>query len=427
MPAVRLRYGESGLLADLPASPGFAGVLSAREPPALPDPAAEVARLLEHPQGTPPLEQLARGRRDACIVVSDQTRPVPHHQLLPPIVEVLLRAGIPRAGIRILVAKGIHGPSTPEEHAALLSSELARRFQVIDHRASAEEELVEVGSLSQGVPLRINRIYAQADLKILTGLIEPHMWAGYSGGRKSILPGITGLDTVRVLHGPAMIAHARTTSGQLRGNPFHSAALEALELAGADFLVNLTVDRRHRATAIFAGHAVHAHQAGCDFLARHCVRHVERPLDFLLTTNGGAPLDCSLYQAVKGMTGATPALRPGGEILIACRCPEGLGSAAYQQVLGMVDEPRAFLERLHRGEFFLPDQWCAQETLQVALRHPVHIFSEGLQGAQVAALGLQAVSSVEQGLQALLARHGRAARWAVVPDGPGVVLRCGGP
>ncbi len=425
MPRVALKVGLGELTVDLPDSQGFQGVLRADEPPPLPDSASQASLSLAEPCTGPPLCELARGCRSACIVVSDATRPVPNPVLLAPILAALLAAGLPRESITLLIATGMHEPSTQAQRERLLGTEIARSFAVFDHCARDEQGLVEVGTLAGDVPLRIDRRYASADLKILTGLIEPHMWAGYSGGRKSILPGIASLETLRTLHGPAMVAHPRTRSGLLEGNPFHEAALEALALAGADFLVNVTVDRQRHVTGIFAGDPVRAHLEGCRFLAEHCRCTVPEPLDFVLTTNGGLPLDCNLYQASKGITGAETIVRPGGTILLAAACGDGLGSAAFRAVVERIDEPGVFLARLHRGELFMPDQWCAQAILQVAQGREVWVRSAGVSATDVAPLGLRWVAELEGALASLLERYGADARWAVVPDGPWVVLEPG--
>lgn len=423
---VVLKYGTRGLPVEIEPTPGFQGVITPSEPDPLADPAGAVARSLARPIRSRPLAEIARGRGSACVVISDITRPVPNPVLLGPILRTLEEAGVPRERILILVATGMHRPSTPEERERLVGREVLERYQVVDHRSRAAEDLVEVGRLDGDVPVWINRRYVEAECKVLTGFIEPHMWAGYSGGRKSLLPGISGLETLQHMHGPEMVAHPGTVYGKLDGNPFHEAGLRVLGMVGADFVVNVTLDTSKRVTGVFSGDPVEAHREGCSFLARHCVREVDGPLDFIVTTNAGAPLDCNLYQTVKGMTGAAPVVKPGGDILIASRCPEGAGSAEYRRILEMVDTPRAFLDRLMRREFFVPDQWCAQETYQVVVERNVWIHTEGLAPEELERFHLRPVADVAQGIRDLLARHGPHARWAVVPDGPMVILRLAG-
>ena len=269
-------------------------------------------------------------------------------------------------------------------------------------------------------------MYVESDLKILTGFIEPHMWAGYSGGRKSLLPGISSVDTLQYMHGPEMVAHAKTVYGQLDGNPFHEAGLQVMEMAGADFITNVTLNTRKEVTGVFSGHPVQAHRQGCDFLSEHCVRELDAPLDFIVTSNAGAPLDCNLYQTVKGITGAATAVKIGGDILIASQCMEGAGSPEYREILDMVDSPRAFLNRVMQKEFFIPDQWCAQETYQVVKDRRVWIYTEGFSAEELERYHFRPVADVAAGIRGLLDKHGPEARWAIVPDGPMVILRTAG-
>ncbi len=282
--------------------------------------------------------------------------------------------------------------------------------------------MVEVGRIGGRVPALVNRRYVEAELKILTGFIEPHMWAGYSGGRKAILPGISSIETLQHMHGPEMVAHPGCEYGQLEGNPFHEAGLEVMAMAGADFVVNVTLDTSKRITGLFSGDPVEAHLAGCRFLARHCVRELSAPLDFIVTTNAGAPLDCNLYQTVKGITGAATVVKRGGDVVIASRCAEGAGSPEYRKILEMADSPAGFLARLMKKEFFIPDQWCAQETYQVIAERNVWIRSDGIGADELRRYHFRPAPDVEACIRRLLEKHGAHARWAVVPDGPMLIL-----
>jgi nickel-dependent lactate racemase len=225
------------------------------------------------------------------------------------------------------------------------------------------------------------------------------------------------------MHGPEMIAHPMTEYGQLEGNLFHEAGLRIIEQAGCDFIVNVTLNRKREITGIFSGHPVKAHLRGCAFLEPHCLATLDGPLDFVVTTNAGEPLDCNLYQTVKGMTGAAAVVKPKGDIVIASRCGQGIGSPEYEQLLEMADSPRSFVCRLLQKEFFLPDQWCAQEMYQVLLEKDIWIYTEGVPPERIRRYHLRPVSSLPACIETLLGKHGRDARWAVVPDGPMVILR----
>ncbi len=420
---VHLKYGEKGLAVEFNETANFVGVLYPLETEALSNPADAVHQALARPVASEPLQILAKGRKDAVIVISDVTRPVPNPLLLPVIIEHLTAAGIPADKITILIATGIHRPNEGEELERLVGKEIASSFRVINHFSKNQEDMALVGEIGDGVPALVNKHYLAADLKILTGFIEPHMWAGFSGGRKSILPGISSVKTLEFMHGPEMVAHPQTRYGVLEGNPFHEAGLAIMEQAGADFIVNVTLDTGKQVTGVFAGHPVKAHLAGVEFLSRHCVRTLDEPLDFVVTTNAGAPLDCNLYQTAKGISGVAGATREGGVILIATECLEGFGSEEYREVFEHVTTPQEFIEKLLRKEFFIPDQWCAQETYQVMLKNEIWVYTQGIDAETLSKYHFRPVSNLSQAIAQLLERFGPDARWAIVPDGPLLILK----
>ncbi len=419
----QLSYGNEGLQIELPETPGFQGIWRPSEPPVVKNPTAAVKQALQTPIGTKSLRDIAKGRQSVCIVISDITRPVPNKIILPPLLETLEQAGIKKEAITILIATGIHRPNEGDELITLVGEEIAAGYRIINHFSKQADDMVLVGKIGGDVPALINRHYVAADLKILTGFIEPHMWAGFSGGRKSILPGISSIETLEYMHGPEMIAHPQTVYGALEDNPFHEAGLAIMAKTGADFIVNVTLNTHKEITRVFAGNPVEAHLEGCRFITPFCTKTVDEPLDFIITTNSGAPLDCNLYQSVKGITGAAPVVKKGGEIIIASSCFEGLGSPEYIEILKMVDSPKNFIDRLLAREFFIPDQWCAQETYQVMIDHPVWLYAKGITPAEMERYHFHPVSTMEKAIDSLLAIHGPEARWAVVPDGPLLILQ----
>ncbi|MGA3209328.1 MAG: nickel-dependent lactate racemase [Syntrophales bacterium] len=423
---VTLKYGTEGIPLEIEETPGFVGVMTPSDPEPIEDPMAKIEESLRKPIESKPLADIARARKNACIVVSDITRPVPNTLILPPLLKIIEAAGVPRSEITILISTGIHRPTTKEEFIRLVGLDIIKLYKVVDHFSKNREDMIEVGKIEGKVPALVNRLYVKADLKILTGFIEPHMWAGYSGGRKSILPGISSVETLEFMHGPEMIAHQNTEYGMLEGNLFHEAGLEIMEKAGADFIVNVTLNTKKEVTGVFSGHPVMAHLTGCEFLARHCVREVDVPLDFIVTTNSGAPLDLNFYQTVKGITGAATAVKSKGDIIIASHCTEGAGSPEYKKILDMVDSPSSFVCRIMQKEFFIPDQWCAQETYQVLMDKDVWIYSDGLSLQEIKRYHMHPVKSIQETIQTLLAKHGPNARWAVVPDGPMVIFKVTG-
>jgi len=420
---IRLKYGEQGLDLEFSETPNFVGVLNPHEADLLPDPEEAVRQSLLTPIESAPLHQVARGKSDAVIVISDITRPVPNALLLPIIISQLEAAGIPGDKITILIATGIHRPNEGAELERLVGKQIAASYRIINHFSKNQDEMLLVGEIGDGVPALVNKHYLAADLKILTGFIEPHMWAGFSGGRKSILPGISSVKTLEFMHGPEMVAHPKTRYGILEGNPFHEAGLQIMAKAGADFIVNVTLDSSKKVTGVFSGHPVKAHLAGVDFLSRHCVQTLDAPLDFVVTTNAGAPLDCNLYQTSKGISGVAGATRDGGVILIATECLEGFGSEEYRAVFEYATTPQEFIEKLMKKEFFLPDQWCAQETYQVMLKNEIWVHTQGIDAATLRRFHFQPVADLSAAINELLERFGPEARWAIVPDGPLLILQ----
>lgn len=420
---IRLKYGEEGLDLEFPETTNFVGVIYPHEAEVLPVPEEAVRQSLLQPIESAPLMELAKGKRDAVIVISDITRPVPNALLLPIIIAQLEAAEIPPEKITILIATGIHRPNEGAELERLVGKEIASTYRILNHFSKNEDEMELVGEIGDGVPALVNKHYLAAELKILTGFIEPHMWAGFSGGRKSILPGISSVKTLEFMHGPEMVAHPQTRYGLLEGNPFHEAGLAIMAQAGADFIVNVTLDTSKQITGVFSGHPVQAHLAGVAFLSRHCVQTLDQPLDFVVTTNAGAPLDCNLYQTAKGISGVAGATREGGVILIATECLEGFGSDEYRAVFEHATTPQEFIEKLMKKEFFLPDQWCAQETYQVMLKNEIWVHTQGIDAETLRRFHFRPVADLSEAIAELLGRFGEGARWAIVPDGPLLILQ----
>jgi lactate racemase len=423
MPSIVLKYASEGLEVSLPDTPNFAGVLKPRSRPALADPAGAIAAAIRAPLESPALRDMAKGRRNAVIVISDLTRPVPNKLILPPLLADLESAGIARADISILIATGIHRPNEGDELIRLLGQDIARDYRAANHFSKNDGDMSYAGTIMGDAPVYVNKLYAEADLKILTGFIEPHMWAGYSGGRKSILPGISSAKTLQFMHGPQMVAHPDVVYGKLAGNPFHEAGLQIMERVGADFVVNVTLNTEKQVTGVYAGHPVKAHLRGAGDLEEYCVSYLDEPLDFIVTTNGGAPLDVNLYQTSKGIAGAAPVLKQGGEMVIASRCPEGMGSDEFIASMNEFTSPQEWIRRALAREFFYLDQWCAQEIFKWMGNHPLYLYSEGISDEQRARYGFLPSSDIESTVSMLLAKHGKQARWAVVPDGPYLILR----
>ena len=415
-----LDYGRRGLQVEVP---DHSQVLNMAAAPGLDRVEERLRQALRRPRGTSSLSTLAAGCGNPCIVIADITRTVPTDTILPPILRTLEAAGVPREQITILVGTGLHRPNEGDELITLVGPEIARDYRIVNHRARDKETLVYLGETSCGAPIWIDRIYVEADLKIATSLIEPHLMAGFSGGRKAICPGLMGVDTMRVLHGPELIGHCRSAEGIIAGNPFHRQALEVARKAGVDFSLNVAMNDQRRITGIFCGDLEEAHAAGVRFVEEQNGVFVDEPADLVLTTAAGYPLDLTLYQAVKGLTAVLPAIKEGGVIVLAAQCEEGIGSAEFTELLLQTASVADFREKLRDPGFFSIDQWQLQELCKVLGKAEVKLFSEGIAPRYHGRLLVDHVDSVEQGVEQALARCGPGARLAVVPKGPYVLIR----
>ena len=418
---VALDYGRKGIEVEVPDD---AEILSMASRPGLDRIEERIYESLRGPSGTPPLLDLARGRSDACVVISDITRPVPNSTILPPILATLENAGILRHAITILIATGLHRPNEGAELVELVGSEIAEEYRIENHRARDRASLTYLGDTSAGAPIWVDRLYQEADLKIATSLIEPHLMAGYSGGRKAICPGLMGVDTVKVLHGPELMGHPRSSEGVIEGNPFHEQALEVAKTAGVDFTLNVAMNEERQITGIFCGDLEKAHAEGVEFVEEAALATVDEAVDLVVTTSAGFPLDLTFYQAVKGMTAVLPILREGGTIVIAASCDEGLGSPEFSDLLLQTTGIEEFARKLESPDFFVVDQWQLQELCKVLAKARVKLYSRKIARDFEASLPMvEVVPSVKAGIDEALRDSGSKARVAVVPNGPYVLPR----
>ena len=418
---VRLDYGKTGLDVELPGNGKVVGPLSIREAPPLANPQAALEAALANPIGTAPLAELAKGKKDACIVICDITRPVPNQLLLPPILRTLEEAGIPREKITILIATGLHRPNEGDELVELVGAEVAKNYRCVNHHGKVREEHDFIGTTPRGVPAWIDSRYVRADLKITTGLIEPHLMAGYSGGRKLICPGIAGLDTVKVWHGPKFLEDPRADCGILEGNPVHEENTLIAKMAGCDFIVNVAIDGKRQVTWLGAGDMMDAWMEGVKFVEQVVRVGVREPLDIVVTSCAGYPLDTTWYQAVKGLTGALPIVKRGGTIILAASLTEGVGSPEFQEVLRDNPSLEQFIDRIQNTDYFVMDQWQVEELAKVRRRCKVKVVTQGLSSEVLRNCHVEPAESVEKAIAECLEEYGPDARIGVIPKGPYVL------
>lgn len=415
-----LDYGRTGLEVELPED-RIVGPLAIRRAEPLADPDEAVARALESPIGSRPLAELARGRRNACILVCDITRPVPIRVILPPLLRTLEQQGMARKDILILIATGLHRPNEGRELEEMLGQEIVAGYRIENHHGKVKEEHDYLGVTPNGVPVWLDSRYVRADLKITTGLIEPHLMAGYSGGRKVICPGIAGLETVKVWHGPRFLEHLRADCGIIEGNPVHEENTRIALMAGCDFIVNVCLDENRHITWVGAGDMIRAWEEGVRFIEGIVKVPVPEALDIVVTSCAGYPLDTTWYQAIKGLTGALPIVKQGGTIIMAASLSEGLGSAEFQRLMAENPDLKLFKQRILGEDYFVMDQWQLEELAKVVERCRVKVISDGLSAETLRGCFVEPVATVEQAVQDSLAEYGTSAKIAVIPKGPYVL------
>ena len=417
---ITLDYGKTGLEVDLP-DDKIVGPLAIKPAEPLADQDAAIKQCLKNPIGSLPLSKLARGRKNACILICDITRPVPNHIILSPLLKTLEEAGIARKDILILIATGLHRPNEGAELVELVGPEIVANYRIENHHGKITEEHDYLGTTPNGVPVHIDSRYVRADLKITTGLIEPHLMAGYSGGRKVICPGIAGLETVKVWHGPKFLEHPNADCGILHGNPVHEENTRIALMAGCDFIVNVCIDGNRNILWAGAGDMIKAWEEGVRFV-EHVVRvPVKEPLDIVVTSCAGYPLDTTMYQAVKGLSGALPIVKQGGTIIMAAGLSEGLGSPEFQALMADNPDLTIFKERILGKDYFVMDQWQLEELAKVVAKCKVKVVSDGIPAETLRRCYVEPVATVEKAVADSLAEYGPKARVAVIPKGPYVL------
>lgn len=421
---VDLAFGKTGLTAILP--DGFRyRTLEARSATPLLDPDAAIQAALDAPIGAPPLLELARGKSSAAISVCDITRPAPNRQVLPPLLERLERAGIPRERITILIATGLHRAATEAEIREIVGDSIASAYTVGNHNARALWEHRYLGVTASGTPVYIDERFAGADLRLTLGFIEPHLMLGFSGGRKLIAPGLAAQETIKVLHSPKFMRDPRAAEGSIDDNPLHHELLEIAGMARHDFLVDVALARDRRIAGVFAGHPREAHRRGVQFVSRVMLETLEEPVDAAITSSAGYPLDLTFYQAIKGITAASQIVKPGGKILLVAACQEGCGAPEFQRMVAGNPSGRAFMDKIAAAPVVV-DQWQLEKLGLVTAKVEVLYYVPGLPAEYHASLWGRSFPTASAAVSGLAESLPPGASVAVIPDGPYVLARAGG-
>jgi nickel-dependent lactate racemase len=421
---VNFAFGRTGLTLELPEGFDYR-VLEARSAVPLNDPAAAIAQALDSPTGCAPLVEMARGKRTAAISVCDITRPAPNREVLPPVLARLEAAGIPREGITILIATGLHRPATEAEIREICGEETAARYRVLNHHAREMGEHRSLGKSIGGTPVYIDDRFVSADLHITLGFIEPHLMLGFSGGRKLIAPGLAAQETIKVLHSPRFMRDPRAAEGSIEDNPLHQELLEITRMARHDFLVDVALGRgtpRRPIASVFAGDPEAAHHQGVEFVSRVMLETLDQPVDAVITTAAGYPLDLTFYQALKGITAASHIVKPGGRILLLAACQEGVGGPEFARMVNEGLSDHEFMKKIEDAPVTV-DQWQLEKLALVTARAEVLYYVPGLPAEFDPALWGKACTSAEEGVRALTGTLESGARIAVIPEGPYVLAR----
>jgi nickel-dependent lactate racemase len=413
---IRLAYGKQGLEIDLPAEWNVT-LIEPESVTGLNDPGSALKAALEKPLSTPPLHTLVDSSARVGIVFSDITRPSPSHLLIPAVLEEL--AHIPPENITLFNALGTHRSNTDAELCAMLGETLVNKYRVVQNNAFDPSTQVSLGVSSFGHEIWLNREFVECDLKILTGFIEPHLFAGFSGGGKAVMPGMAGQRTILGNHDAGMIANPNATWGVIQNNPIWQEIREIALRCGDLFLLNVTLNKNKQITGVFAGDLDKAHAAGCEFVRNTAMIPVPEPFHIVITTNSGYPLDLNLYQSVKGMSAAAPVVRPGGAIIIAADCWDGIPEhGLYAQLLRETASPQALLEKISAPGFLKQDQWQVQIQAQIQLKADVFVRSDNLTDEQIRQALLTPCQSIEDTVASLINRYGPDSSICVLPEGP---------
>ncbi len=412
---VTLAYGKQGLPVQLPDR--NVTVIEPRQVPGLPDEAAALRAAMREPIGTPPLRELVSSRDRVVVVFSDITRPMPSDRVLPVLLQEL--AHVPREQITLIGALGTHRSNTEEELDHMLGREIARSYRILQHDCMDQDSMVPLGQTSLGHEIRLNRTYMEADVKILTGFVEPHLFAGFSGGPKAVLPGVASAQLILDNHGAEMLNHPKATWGITEGNPVYAEMLEVALMTEPTFLLNVTLNKKREITGAFAGDLVQAHQRATAFARELSMVPVPERFDIVITSNSGYPLDLNLYQAVKGMSAARQIVKAGGSIIVAAECWDGVPDHGnYKWILHQASNPQELLDFVSRSGFSMTDQWEGQIQALIQLHADVYVKNSYLSDEEIRKALFLPCSSIEETLSDLLVKYGPEATICVLPEGP---------
>jgi lactate racemase len=413
---IELAYGERGLEVELPRDRTTV-IVPSHEPPAA-DAFEAVRRALREPVAGPPLREVVSQGQRVAISICDGTRAQPRQVVIPAILDELADR-VDLDDVVLLVATGTHRGNTENELRAMLGSDVVDSVRVVNHDARDEASLTWMGWLGSDVPVWLDREWVDADVRITTGFVEPHFFAGFSGGPKMVAPGLAALDTVLTLHDAARIGHPNARFGILDGNPIHEDVRAIARATGTDFTLDVIVDAQQRLVRAYGGELDAAHRAACVAAKRTSMRRVPEPFDVVLTTNSGFPLDQNLYQAVKGMSAAAQVVKPGGTIVCAAECRDGFPDhGSYRSQLEDAASPQALLDDIRSRSETVADQWEVQIQAAIQLRARVVMHTSYLSDEELRGAHLEQTDDIAGTVEEALAVAGPGSTLCVLPEGP---------
>ena len=420
---IRLAYGKTGLVVSLPEGLKL-DIVEPKHVETLADQAGAVRDALRSPVGSRPLRELVKPSDTVAIVCNDITRPTPYRILLPVLLDEL--NPIPDDRITLLIATGTHRVNTPDELKTMFGERVVDRFRIVQNDARDRDSHALVGTTTSGNEIWIHQEYLRCDVRILTGFIEPHFFAGSSGGGKAVMPGLALLETIVRNHNARNIDHPKAASCVAHGNPVWEEIREAALMTAPTFLLNVALNRDNQIAAVFAGEMEQAHKRGRSFVGRHAAVRVDTPYDIVITSNCGYPLDQNLYQSVKGMSAAANIVKRGGAIIIAADCCDGIPDhGEYKRLLFESAGPASLLERIRAGDCPCQDAWQAQIHASVCEKADVYLFSHNLTDEDITRAMLQPCRDIVGTVGRLLESYGRDASLCVLPEGPQTICRIG--
>jgi nickel-dependent lactate racemase len=416
----KIPYGKGEMEVRIPRK-NYVATLMPRFKPGLKDEAGAVRQALENPIGTPRLREMARGRKSAVIVVNDITRSTATYKLLPHLIQELKDGGMRENQVQILVATGTHRDNTPQELEGMLGKDMVRRFNVVNHHCQDDRIMVDLGKTRGGIPVVINRLFWEAELKITTATVAPHQSAGFSGGRKSVLPGIASLATLKQHHGFGMRSE-RPAMGWVDGNPFHTNALEAAKMAKTDFILNTVQNDRKEITQVVAGDVEKAWLEGVKASREIFEVKIPRPADIVITTPGGFPKDIDLYQSQKAMASSELVVKEGGTVILLAECKDGVGAHGFYEWMSAATCPQDVIDRFIREGYSIgaSKAWLFSRCLK---RSDLIVVSKCLNDKTLKEMFTERADTADEAIEKALAKHGENAEIILLKNGSDMVPR----